>query len=344
MATTTQADAAWPAAAGFEPDAQGECNFGDPRAQAQAALGATVLVPLTQLGTIRAEGSEAETFLHNQLSSDLRQLQAGHAQLSSYNSPKGRVLALLTLWRAGQAIHLELRRELLAATLKRLRMFVLRSKLTLSDASDALPALGLAGPEAASLLAAAGLPAPEGDWACAAADAALVMRRPGAIPRWSVHAPPAQLVQLWNLWCGRARGAGTAAWRLLDIRAGLPSIHPQTADQFVAQMLNLDQLGAISFSKGCYPGQEIVARLHYLGNLKRRMFAGAAGAAPAAPATSIFAVGAGEQAQGAVVDSAPDAAGGQALLAVLQLGLAADAELHLGSTQGPVLKLDRSAP
>ncbi|MBL6750335.1 MAG: folate-binding protein YgfZ [Nevskia sp.] len=344
MATKIPAsdDIAWPGAAGSAVDAQGECRFGDARAEAAAALSGDVIVPLTQLGAIRASGADAETFLQNQLSGDVRALTADAAQLSSYSSPKGRVLALFTLFRAGDAIVLELRRELLAAALKRLRMYVLRSKLSLDDASGALPALGLAGAGAAGLLGAAGLPVPPSDWGCARDGEVLVMRRPGAVPRYSVHGPGERLAALWAACSAHARPAGSAAWRLLDIGAGLPSIRPATADQFVPQMLNLDRLGAISFTKGCYPGQEIVARLHYLGNLKRRMFGGHCAAGEPAAGMPVHAAGGDGQPVGSIVEAAPDAQGGYALLAVLSLGLDPGADLRLGAVDGAALKFDWS--
>jgi folate-binding protein YgfZ len=334
--------AAWTPPAALTVDARGEFAVGEARAEAAAALERAVMLPLRQLGTIRASGADAESFLQNQLSNDLRALGPARAQLASYNSPKGRVLALFTLFRSGGNIFLETRGEILATTLKRLRMYVLRSKLSLEDASQSLPALGLAGPEAARLLGAAGLPAPPADWDCASAGEALVLRRPGRLPRWSVHAPPAHLQAIWDALQGRAQPVGSAAWRLLDIRAGLPSIRPETADQFVAQMLNLDRLGAISFTKGCYPGQEIVARLHYLGNLKRRLFSGVSKDAEPLPGAPVFAAGA-EQSCGTITDSAPAAAGGWEMLAVLPLGLDPGTELRLGSAAGAELNFDLTA-
>jgi folate-binding protein YgfZ len=285
---------------------------------------------------VRVAGSDCDSFLQNQLSNDVRELTAARAQLSSYNSPKGRVLDLFVLRREAGAVMLETRRDTLPATLKRLRMFVLRSKVALEE-HGAASALGLAGPQAEELLSRADLPVPQQDWECIAADAVTVMRRPGSAPRFSLHADAAVLPALWKKLSADARPAGTAAWRLLDILAGLPAMRPETADHFVAQMLNLDRLGGISFSKGCYPGQEIVARMHYLGNLKRRMFLGFADAA-AGPATAVYA-GSEAQAVGEVVQSAPHPQRGAALLAVLQLGHAAE-ELHLGAVDGPALAVE----
>jgi folate-binding protein YgfZ len=330
---------AWLAEAGWKPIDTGDFAFAAVPAEAAAALRETVVSPLVQLGAIRAAGTDAESFLQSQLSNDLRQLTPGRVQLSSYNSPKGRVLDLFALRRAGEpqgaVFLLETRRDTLPASLKRLRMFVLRSKLTLEDAGAATFALGLAGPDAATLLQQAALPLPAQDWDCADDADVSVVRRPGA--RYSLHGSPERLAALWPRLAAQARPVGTAAWRLLDITAGLPAIRPETADHFVAQMLNLDQLGAISFSKGCYPGQEIVARMHYLGNLKRRMFLCRTEGAEALPGQEIYAEG-GESAAGEVVHAAPHPEGGTALLAVLQLAQAA-APLRLGTAAGAPLSV-----
>jgi folate-binding protein YgfZ len=333
-------DLAWLERSGWKPATTEDFSFGDPAAEAAAALRGTVLSPLTHLGLIRASGAEAESFLQNQLSNDVRQLAPGRAQLSSYNSPKGRVLDLFALRRdreaQGDVFVLETRRDTLPASLKRLRMFVLRSKVVLEDGSDAGFALGLAGADAAALIEQTGLPLPAQDWEhMNSADGVTVMRRPGA--RYSLHGTPAQLEALWPKLAVQARPVGSAAWRLLDVLAGLPAIRPETADHFVAQMLNLDQLGAISFSKGCYPGQEIVARMHYLGNLKRRMFLCRTSAAGAQPGADVYAEGS-ESAAGEVVHAAPHPDGGTALLAVLQLAQA-EAPLRLGSAGGATLKV-----
>ncbi len=323
--------------------ADDELTFGAAPAEAAAAFSATVISPLAHLGAIRASGPEAEVFLQNQLSNDVRQLGISNVQLSSYNSAKGRVLDLLALRRDAGAILLETRRDTLAATLKRLRMFVLRSKVVLEDLGDDYAAFGIAGPQAAALLAQAGLPLPAQDWDWLEAGGITVLRRPGVGVRYSVHAAPEQLAGLWHGLALQARPVGSAAWRLLDVLAGLPAIHPQTADHFVAQMLNLDRLGAISFTKGCYPGQEIVARMHYLGNLKRRMFLCRVETAAAAPGTPVHAADGDARAIGEVVESAPHPEGGTALLAVLQLSHSADTQFRLGAADGAVLPVKISA-
>lgn len=319
------------------------CDFGDPAAEAAAALDGTVRIPLCALGTLRVSGADAQDFLQNQLSSDLRRLTPERAQLSSYNSPKGRVLAVLTVLRDADDVLLELPREILADTLQRLRRYVLRAKVKLEDARAALPALGLAGAQAPALLAQARLPAPRESLDCARSGDLLVLRRPGAIPRYSLHGPPERLASLWSQWSGAAQPAGDQAWRLLDIEAGVPAVYAATSEHFVPQMLALDRLGAISFDKGCYPGQEIVARVHYLGQLKRGLFkAYSESAAP--PGAAVYRAGE-PQAAGEVVDCARHPRRGHAVLLVLPLDLPLDAALSLQRPDGaPLSDLTASMP
>ena len=271
----------------------------------------TIAVPLTQLGLIEARGADAGAFLQGQLSNDVRKLSAQQAQLSSYNSPKGRMLAVLHVLRTDGAFLLELHASLLESTLKRLRMYVLRSKVTLAVADRAL--LGVAGPDAAARLADLELPAPQAPLACAWSADACVMRRIGELPRYSVLAPAARIEQ-WQQRLAATTTAGTEEdWKRLAIEAGVPTIYPQTQDRFVAQMCNLDALGGISFDKGCYTGQEIIARVHYRGAVKRHMNRVLTPQTGVAPGAS-FPLPDGRN--GEVVDAAPHPTGGSVALVV----------------------------
>jgi folate-binding protein YgfZ len=317
----------WPTDPALRRRPDGDCDFGDPLAEAAAALDGHVRIPLCALGTLRVGGEDAQEFLHNQLSSDLRRLTAERAQLSSYNTPKGRTLAVLTLWRDADAILLEMPRAILAPTLQHLRRYVLRAKVNFQDVSEKRPALGIAGPQAPAMLAQANLPVPGELLHCARDADLIILRRPGAIPRFSLHGPAQRLAALWAQWATRARAAGDEAWRLLDIEAGIPAVYAATAEHFVPQMLALDRLGAISFDKGCYPGQEIVARLHYLGQLKRGLYKAYCEAA-AAPGDAVYRLGEAQPC-GEIVSAARHPRRGHALLAVLPLELPADAALRL---------------
>ena len=315
-------------------------DFGDAAAEARAALGGDVIAALADRRVIRARGADVDAFLQGQLSNDLRELSLSRAQLSSYNTPKGRVLAVFTMLRRADAVWLETQADIATSTLKRLRMFVLRSKLTLDTTNGEVAALGLSGPQAAAILREAGLPVPEILWGCADAGDLVVLKRPGAeFPRYTIHGTAESLVAIWPRLSSRATPVGTLAWRALDILAGLPAIHADTREQHVAQMLNLDKLEGISFAKGCYPGQEIVARLHYLGSLKRRLFAGYSEGPVVARGAPVHAAdGTSLQPVGEVLDAVPHPVHGQLVQVVLQLSHR-DAPLRLGAIEGPVLQL-----
>lgn len=278
---------------------------------------------------LQARGTDVDSFLQGQLSNDVTRLSTGKAQLSSYNSPKGRMLAVLTLMRREGGIDLELPRSIVEPVAKRLRMFVLRSKVTLTITADEA-SLGLIGADAPAALAAAGLPSPADALGYAVAGELRVLRRFGQTPRYSIHGPATAIEALASRF-DEAQAAGFEAWTRAQILAGEPVVGAQTQDRFVAQMANLDRLGGISFDKGCYTGQEIVARLHYLGQLKRRMFlCSGAGMAPEAGAS--IHLGAQEQSVGEVVQSAPAAEGGFVASVVLQLAHTEADGLHVGET------------
>ena len=267
-----------------------------------------LIAPLNHLGLIQVTGTDAETFLQGQLSNDVRVLSANRAQLSSYNSPKGRMLAVLHLFRNADSIFLEMHRSVLEATLKRLRMFVLRSKVQLQDVSVEHPALGLSGNNAAALLQEIGLPGPADSLDAAWENNVCVIRRLGEIPRFTIHAPRLQSGEIQKTLQAKTQAADTNHWKLLDILAGVPTVYPETSDHFVPQMCNLDTLGGISFNKGCYTGQEIVARVHYRGAIKRTMSRIHLPQSPPAPGTKLE--------QGEVVDAVSQPEGGSSVLVV----------------------------
>jgi len=219
---------------------------------------------LTHFGILRFTGPDALSFLQGQLTNDTKRLSADNSMLAAYLNPQGRVLALIYLLPHSSGTLAILPRELLQPTAERLRKFVLRAKVKIDDPGESLVVSGYHGAQA---LAEAGLPVPSGGAGYVEKDGVGVAHvGHDAVRHWVIAAPNAQL---------DAQGAGAAIerhWRLADIRAGLPQVYAVTSEAFVAQMLNLDLLDAISFNKGCYTGQEIVARTQHLGRIKRRLF------------------------------------------------------------------------
>ena len=288
-------------------------------------------VPLTPWGVITAEGADAAHFLHGQLTQDIDHLDAARARPAGYCSPKGRLLASFVVWRPQpDTVHLACSADVLPAVLKRLSMFVLRAKCKLHDASADLRLLGLVGPSARTWLGAA---ADAPTWSSAAHGGGRVIRLPDAagVERWllalpAAEAPPA-LPALPALPLER--------WRWLEVASGVPTVVGATVEQFVPQMVNLELVGGVHFQKGCYPGQEVVARSQYRGTLKRRAFLFRADA-PAAPGQEVYAADDPSQPAGMVANAA--SVEGLGHLALVELKLAALGQpLALGAPAGPPL-------
>ena len=315
-------------------------HFGHPVEERRAAAGGNVLADLSDFSLIRARGDDTQNFLNGQLSNDIRQLDASHSQLASWCSPKGRMMVIFRLFRRGNDTLLQLPAALLENTLKRLRMFVMRAKVTLENVDAELVSIGLSGPDAKKILTNAAGFAPSGDNGCETRDDVTITSLPGPHPRYEIIAPTAAVEKLWERLKSKATPVGPAVWAWLDIMAGIPGIHPETNEEFVPQMANLEVVGGVNFKKGCYPGQEIVARMQYLGKLKQRMYrAHFTGEIAPRPGDSIYAPDFLGQSAGTVVEAQPSPDGGHDLLAVIQISSAEAGELHLGSETGPHLTL-----
>jgi hypothetical protein len=214
-------------------------------------------------------------------------------------------------------------------------MFVLRSRVTVADASDDSVRLGIGGPRATAAIGAALGAAPAIGKVSLFGEIA-VAALPG--PRYAITVAPGAAASCWDRLRSVGVPAGFAAWQWLTIRAGVPIITPSTADLFVPQAANWDALGGISFQKGCYAGQEIVARTQYLGRLKERLVLAHFDGTPPAAGERLYSAEFGDQACGTVVNAAAAPDGGD-LLAVLQLAAAESGDLHLGALDGMPLNL-----
>lgn len=300
--------------------------------------------PINHLGVIQAVGADAASFLHGQLSQDTTGLDATTARRAAYCSVKGRMVAdALVLRPVEEQVLLVMGADVLPATLKKLSMFVMRAKAKLSDAQGSLGVLGLVGAPAWGVL---GSPAVEPYH---------VVSQPGAdgspATAWAVRLPDV-LGAVRALWIGppadaAALSAGLAAlpegaWPWLEVMSGVPRIELPTVDQFVPQMVNFELVGGINFKKGCYPGQEIVARSQYRGTLKRRLFLVHAEAA-LQPGQEVFSQNDPGQPAGLIVNAAQapgatESGGFWSALAELKLQYA-DTPLTAGAVDGPALSL-----
>ena len=292
-------------------------DFGDGDAELRAAASAGVVADLSHPGVLHFTGADAEAFLQGQLSCDVKGIDASRATLGAYCTPKGRMLADFFLLRYEGGFAMLLARALVAPIQKRLRMFVLRSKVEVADRSDALVALGIAG--AATM--------PEN-----------AFHLPG--DRFLLLLSVERAMASWPTLASTLKPVGSPAWRWLDIRAGIPLIEPATQDQLVPQMANLELIGGVSFSKGCYPGQEIVARSQYLGKVKRRMFRARIAAGTPKAGDALYSDDLGAQASGLVVNVARAPDGEYELLAVTHVESHDKSTVRLGAPDGPALRFE----
>jgi len=315
-------------------DAAGVMHFAAaPREAACAPL------DLSTLGILAVGGADAGDFLQRQVSNDLRELTHEHSHLSSHCNAKGRVVATFQVLRVADDFWLFLPRSQLAELHARLRRYVLQAQVSFADLSDDWVCLGLLGEDAvAPLRAQCGTPPARAHDVFQAPEFRLV-RMPGAVPRWLFVGSAPLACQLWTDVSALAPPANADLWALHDIRAGLPTVYPATRELFVPQMLNLHLIDGVSFHKGCYIGQEVVARMQYLGKLKRRMYWAEVDAVPLPqPGTALGSVDAqSAQGPGTVVDARYNAAGRCELLIVADIAAVARGTLRLGE-DGPFLQ------
>jgi folate-binding protein YgfZ len=311
-------------------------HFGDSLSELQAAARDPVKADLSHFGVICIRGDDAAGFLQGQLSCDVNTLAINASTYGSYCTAKGRALATFLLWRGDTAFYMALPRDMLPAIQKRLTMYVLRSKVKLSNVSNELVLIGITDPRPLTGLSRTFAALPLVDHSGVRCDDAILIRL--SATRWMWSGSPGDAAQTWPRLGNEFRSVGTPAWAWLDIRAGIPWIFPATQEQFVPQMINLELIGGVSFQKGCYPGQEIVARTQYLGKLKRRMYLARIPVGPVpTPGTELYSDDLGDQASGMVVDAQASPNGGFDMLAVAQSASIETSVVHLGSADGPAL-------
>ncbi len=233
-----------------------------------------IICDLSHLGLLEISGADAVAFLQGQVTNDVNLLIGNNAHYSAYCTPKGRMLALFLAFVHADHIHLQFNRELLEPILKRLKMYVMRSKVEIKNVSDEITKIGINGPEASSLLARSHATIPTQDYELVTLEHATILKLPaiGENQRFEIFTNQANAPMILDALKTYCKLVEKSCWDWLEIQAGIPDITPKTQEKFVPQMLNLDILNGINFKKGCYTGQEIVARTHYLGTVKRRTF------------------------------------------------------------------------
>lgn len=251
-------------------------SFGNIEQERHVVSSGDVMCDLSHLAILEVSGEDSVEFLQNQFTNDVAALSVGKSQFDGWCTPKGRLTALFRVTRVEEdRFLLILPRDLVDAAEKKLKMFVFRSKVAINNLSDSAVRIGLSGPGAEQQLTAVTeakpLPATVDD-AIITGKCTIVRLRPGPHPRFLVVTDLEPAKKIWSHFDVQSAPVGRGAWELLKIRAGVPSIFLKTQESFVPQMVNLQSINGLSFQKGCYPGQEVVARMEYLGKLKRKMY------------------------------------------------------------------------
>ena len=312
-------------------------HFGAPQEELHTARDGLVVADLSYYGLIAFSGEEAQGFLHSQVTNDLRTLAPETALFAGHCTAKGRLLANFLVFKRDADILLMLPEAVRESAQKRLAMFILRAKVKARDAGPEWVRLGLNGIGARETLVNAIGAAPDGMMAVIHTDSAFAVQL--GDNRFDLFVQPAHARVVWQALVTEARPVGAAVWDWLMVRAGVPSILPATQDQFVPQMANMDVLHGVSFQKGCYPGQEIVARTQYLGKVKRRAYL-AHVEAEAKAGAELYSPDLAGQSCGMVANAAPAPGGGSELLAVILVASFEAGEVRLKGLDGPRLTFE----
>ncbi len=298
------------------------------------------VAPLTDLGLIAVTGEDACRFLHNQLTNDVEHLGDNEVRLAGYCSPKGRLMATFLMWRDADSIFLQLPRAIQAPLQQRLHMFVLRAKAKLFDASGDQVVFGLGGAKAENVLKSMFDTLPPTPYSKQEHALGTLIRVADAFgsPRFQWLTSAATAHSVWPPLTAALATGGNEAWHLSQVHAGVPQIEPATQEKFVPQMVNFELLGGVNFKKGCYPGQEIVARSQYLGKLKRRTTLVTIPDATAKAGDEVFAPSDPAQPCGMVVNAAANGAGGVDALVEMKMTAIGEGDARLGSASGVVLQ------
>lgn len=290
---------------------------------------------LPHLGVMRAAGPDAANFLHNQLTNDVLLMKPTQARLAAFCNAKGRMQASFVLYkRSEEEVLLVGRRDLMAQTIKRLSMFVLRAKVKLNDATDEFHLLGLGGDAVLKALGANANVTEVVPWQRVTNDGADVLTLyPALNQSRALWLAPKELLVPSQL----GPALSPDAWAVGEVMSGIAWVEQATFEAFVPQMLNYESVDGVNFKKGCYPGQEVVARSQFRGTLKRRAFI-VSSEAPLAAGQEVFSSLDGTQPCGLVAQAA-SLDNQYVAIAELQLSATENSTLHAGQVGGPLISL-----
>ncbi|MBC3806050.1 folate-binding protein YgfZ [Undibacterium seohonense] len=289
---------------------------------------------------IQANGDDAASFLHNQLSNDVEHLNQTQARYAAYCTPKGRMLASFLYWKTDSDIILQCSSSLQPALQKRLQMFVMRSKVKLEDISEQFAILGLGGKAAEIFLLTqfTQLPSTINDKVSGSMGSVIRVQDAFDSPRYQWIISHEKLATVSTQLTADLLKIDASIWRLGNIHAGVPQVVEQSKEKFVPQMINFELIGGVNFRKGCYPGQEIVARSQYLGKLKRRMAIALVEAETVEVTMEIFSDNDPSQPCGMIVNAERNFDKRFACLIEIKLADQEQGKVHLGVSDGPVLE------
>ena len=246
----------------------GVIDFGNTDTGLENITETPVISPLSGFAVLEISGDDRQSFLHGQFINDLNQIDEPAAQLSAWCNPKGQVISNFLIINTGSTYLLILKEDLKEVVQKRLAMFVMRSNVTINDISDESPLIGIANTDDLTLFG-SNIPTIPGE--SQIIDDLIIICLPDFSGRYLITGGIETLKNKVSELKTTLQMTGSSVWNLLDILAGLPWITLTNKEQFLPQMLNLDSLKGLSYLKGCYPGQEVIARLHYRGEVKKRL-------------------------------------------------------------------------
>lgn len=327
--------------AGAEFENNQVASFGNIQREQRMVNTGLVLFDLSHHGLISVDGEDAADFLQGQLTNDVRDVSQQHSQLSAYCTHKGRMLANFRLFKRDDSFYLRLPQPLLESILKRISMFILMAKVSMKDSSDTLVKIGLSGPTSSEKLAELVSEVPNETDDVTQANGLTIIKCAGELPRYEIYGELEPVKTLWGKLDVNAGSAGAGVWESLDILAGIPTIYQQTSEAFVPQMTNMQVINGVNFQKGCYTGQEVVARMQYLGKLKRRMFRIHVNSNElVTPGDKLFSKDSKSgQGTGQIVNAQIDSNGGYSALAVIDIADAEAGMLQLHDENGPAISV-----
>ncbi len=316
-------------------------HFGNPERELRMVLGGNIICDLSHYALLAISGTDSDNFLHSQFINDVQSLDENHSQLNGYCNPKGRLIANFRVFKRNETTYLRFPAEMVESIIKKLGMYRMRSQVSIENVSNSFVRIGLSGKTADKKLAEVLDAMPSEVNEARYCSNLTVIRVPGITPSYEVYSDEANIQDVWTQLDVDSAPVGPEAWKLIEILAGIPHITLPNSEKFVPQMLNYQVIDGLSLTKGCYPGQEIVARMHYLGKLKKRMYL-ARIKSDSRPATNQDLYSSKDDTgsrTGSIVNVERHPDGGYAALAVIQIEDAQSTDIYLGDANGPKLEI-----